>query len=273
MSLCWMEFRRVCRSATYIVAVTALVLFAYFQNVLPPPALVVPPGAEASDGLAAHTVSEEEYALVRDVDRFSGAHARLFCSRLGPVLALVSALPAAELFMRDRRGVRAAVYAREASSWKLAGCRCAALSAAMLLPVMVMAATLTCVSATDYGLGNVDLLAYFKYTLLWLLPTVLLSVGAGALGAALSGLPLGVAAMFFWGWAARSAPAFCYGSLFSPRHEALGRTEAFLQGAAELARGRIAAALLGLALIALTVLAVEWKRKSVYALRVGSRTA
>ena len=47
----------------------------------------------------------------------------------------------------------------------------------------------------------------------------------------------------------------------------------FFGGAAELARGRIAAALLGLALIALTVLAVEWKRKSVYALRVGSRTA
>ena len=63
MSLCWMEFRRVCRSATYIVAVTALVLFAYFQNVLPPPALVVPPGAEASDGLAAHTVSEGNMPL------------------------------------------------------------------------------------------------------------------------------------------------------------------------------------------------------------------
>lgn len=255
-----MELRRVCRSASYIVAVTALVLFAYFQDILPPSAMLVPPGAEAAEGLRAHVVSEEEYALARDVDRFSGAHARLFCSRMGPALALAGALCASELFLRDRRGVRAAVYARGASSWGLVARRCVALSAAVFLPVVVMASALSCVAAADYGLFNVDMTAYFRYALAWLLPAILLGVGAGALGAALSGLPLGAAAMALWVWAERCPSAFRYASFLAPRHEALGRTEVFLTGAATLARGRVGAALLGLALMALAALAVERRR-------------
>ena len=138
--------------------------------------------------------------------------------------------------------------------------RYAALVGAMFLPVAVMALTLTCVAAMDYGVGNVDLLSYSKYALFWLLPTIMLSTGVGMLPAAL-GLPLGPLLTLLWGWMARSAPAFSYGSLLAPRHEALGETARFLEGLGELARGRAAAALLGLALLLLTALAVEWKRR------------
>ena len=260
MSLCWLEIKRVCKSASYIAAVAVLVLFAYFQDVLPPPELISVPGAQVENDLASHVVTVEDYALIRDVDRFSGAHARLFASRIGGVLAILCAFPAAALFLHDRRGSRVAVYARQASSWKLALSRYAALVVAMFLPVAVMALTLTCVAAMDYGVGNVDLLSYSKYALFWLLPTIMLSTGVGMLPAAL-GLPLGPLLTLLWGWMARSAPAFSYGSLLAPRHEALGETARFLEGLGELACGRAAAALLGLALLLLTALAVEWKRR------------
>ena len=124
MSLFRLEFLRVCRSASYIAAVTALVLIAYFQNVFPPSARIVAAGAEiAADGLETCVLAAEDYALARDVDRFSGAHARLFASRVGGALAVLSAFPAAALFWHDRRGCRAAVCARSVSSWKLVFCR------------------------------------------------------------------------------------------------------------------------------------------------------
>ena len=260
MSLFRLEFLRVCRSATYIAAVTALVLIAYFQNVFPPAARIVAPGG-AAEGLEACALLAEDYALARDVDRFSGAHARLFASRVGAALAVLCPFPAAALFWRDRRACRAAVYARGVSSMRFVLCRAAALTAAMFLPVAVMALTLTSVAATDYGLANIDVLAYGKYALFWLLPTILLCTAIGALPAALTGLPLGPLAALLWGWTARDAPAFDYASLLAPRHEALGETARFLENAGALARSRLAAVLLGAALLALTALAVEWKRR------------
>ena len=194
--------------------------------------------------------------------------------KVGGALAVLSAFPAAALFWHDRRGCRAAVCARSVSSWKLVFCRYAALTAAMALPVAVMALTLTCVAAGDYGPANVDMLAYGKYALFWILPTIALSTAVGLLPAALTGLPLGPLLALLWGWRARSAPAFAYAALFAPRHEALGETARFLENVGALARGRVAAALLGLALCALAAFAVEWKRRGRgYALRFGRRAA
>ena len=168
---------------------TALVLIAYSRTSSRPPRASSPrAGRRGAGGLRA---LGGDYALARDVDRFSGAHARLFASRVGAALAVLCPFPAAALFWRDRRACRAAVYARGVSSMRFVLCRAAALTAAMFLPVAVMALTLTSVAATDYGLANIDVLAYGKYALFWLLPTILLCTSIGALPAALTGLPLG----------------------------------------------------------------------------------
>ena len=99
MSLCWLEIKRVCKSASYIAAVAVLVLFAYFQDVLPPPELISAPGVQVENDLARHVVAAEDYALIRDVDRFSGAHARLFARRIGSVLAVLCGVMTAGLIM------------------------------------------------------------------------------------------------------------------------------------------------------------------------------
>ena len=49
MSLFRLEFLRVCRSATYIAAVAALVLFACFQQVFPPAARIAATGEAAGE--------------------------------------------------------------------------------------------------------------------------------------------------------------------------------------------------------------------------------
>ncbi len=98
-----------------------------------PPARIAATG-EAAGEVEICVLPAEEYALSRDIDRFSGAHARLFASRVGGALAVLCPFPAAALFWHDRRACRAAIYARGISSLKLVLCRCAALTAAMLLP-------------------------------------------------------------------------------------------------------------------------------------------
>ena len=237
MSLFRLEFCRICRSATYIAAITALVLIAYFQDVFPPSARIAAPGGTV-EGLEACVLPAGEYALARDVDRFFWRARPPLCQPRGHGTGRALPLPAAALFWHDRHVCCAVLYARGVSSAKLVFCRAAALTAAMFLPVAVMALTLTSVAATDYGLANIDVLAYGKYALLWLLPTILLCTAIGALPTVLSGLPLGAPAMLLWGWAARNAPAFGYASLFAPRHEVLGGTARFLENLGALAQGR-----------------------------------
>lgn len=251
VSVYLLELRRVLRCAAYIASVTALALCAYFRGVFPPTELLP---AEAGQGLA--------YA----VDGLSGAHARQFCSRIGDVLALSGALSAAALFDRDRGGRCEAVYARALPSWALCLCRFAALASAMLLPVLAMSATLTCVAAGDYGIGNIDLAAYLRYALLWSLPSILLSVGVGALPSALTGLPLGPALVALWLGAGPSGDS--YASLLAPAHDALGDAAALVEGMPTLALSRIVAALLGLSLMALTALMVERRRRGMYRVRL-----
>ena len=108
------------------------------------------------------------------VDRFSGAHARLFASRVGARAGrALRAFPGrGALLARPPRLPRRRLRAGRVLDAKLVLCRAAALTAAMALPVAVMALTLTSVAATDYGPANVDILAYGKYALFWLLPTI-----------------------------------------------------------------------------------------------------
>ena len=116
MSLFRLEFLRVCRSATYIAAVAALVLFAYFQQVFPPAARIAAAGGAAGGAGGLRRSRRRTTPSPAMWTAFPARTPASLPAAWAAALAVLCPFPAAALFWRDRRACRAAVYARGVSS-------------------------------------------------------------------------------------------------------------------------------------------------------------
>lgn len=208
-----------------------------------------------------------DYELMLEKDRYTGAHARLFCDYMGIFLAVLPVFPAVALMLADKRDIRPALYSRSVAAWKLLLCRWMALVTATLLPLLLMGGLLTgfhCMQYSGTGVA-LDLLAYFKYILGWLLPTILVSSGMGIFLTALTGTPAAIALQGIW-WFMDTmgnvgALTGGYRISLAPRHNALGRTQVFLDGFGVLVQNRVGYTLLALALFGLAVWVLGQKRR------------
>lgn len=212
-----------------------------------------------------------EYEACMANDRYTGAFARLFCDYAVLALALFGALPAVALFLQDFGAGDAAgvaVWARPCPSWALVAARCGALTVLQFLPVLVMDAALTVYYGEQFGTEAINPAAFLYYSLLWLLPTLLLVVCAGALLTVGTGTALGAAvlpALAWWsvisGSASGLSDASSYGSLLTPRHNTVGKYLVFAQNLPRLLAGRAAAVVLALAAAALAAWVLRRRRK------------
>ena len=208
-----------------------------------------------------------DYELMLEKDRYTGAHARLFCDYMGIFLAVLPVFPAVALMLADKRDIRPVLYSRSVAAWKLLLCRWMALVTATLLPLLLMGGLLTgfhCMQYSGTGVA-LDLLAYFKYILGWLLPTILVSSGMGIFLTALTGTPAAIALQGIW-WFMDTmgnvgALTGGYRISLAPRHNALGRTQVFLDGFGVLVQNRVGYTLLALALFGLAVWVLGQKRR------------
>ncbi len=209
----------------------------------------------------------EDYELTVSRDQYTGAYARLFCDYEGIILALLSAFPAVFLFSKDRKAIAPMLYTRKVPSAKLIAARYLALVTAIMVPVLLMGGVLTVMHGNEYGFGLIDPLAYLKYSLFWLLPTVLASVAMGVFVTVLTGTPLGIAVQLAWWFKDMmgfdSSYSFFGTTLFKlvPRHNGVGQTGAYLEYLPGLVQNRIAMALAALLLVGLSALVFNLKRK------------
>ncbi len=208
-----------------------------------------------------------DYKLAITSDRYSGAHARLFSDYAGIILALLPVFPAAFLCLKDRRSIAPMLYTRRVSSSRLIISRYLALVTATMLPIFLMGAVLTIIHGAEYGFSNIDLFAYVKYMLLWLLPTAMASTAIGFFFTTLTGTPIAVAVQLVWWFVDTMGGSSAY-SFFGtrllqliPRHNALGETGAYLDYLPNLIQNRICIALIAIALVALTVAIFSMKRR------------
>lgn len=215
----------------------------------------------------------EEYRAGLAHDRYTGAHARLFCDYAVCMIALLPAFTATAFFWQDRRRVAPMLYTRRVSGAALIGARFAALATLQFLPVLLLSGWLTFHYAAVYGAAAVSWTAFFATSTLWLLPTLLLVTALSMLVTVATGTPAAVALQALWWFqelmrgVGGLSDGSTYGSLLTPRHNSLGQYFAFQQHLPRLLGGRLLAVALAALLAAATVFVFDSKRKGGFSWR------
>ncbi len=208
-----------------------------------------------------------QYELCKSKDRFTGAYARYFCDYMGIMLSVLPVFSAVSLCLKDTRaGISSLVYSRRVSSLKLILARYLAVCLAVVLPVLVLAYVSNMSIWRYYEGMALDYLAPLKYTLGWLLPSVMISVAVGMFFTVLTGTPIAIAIQGLW-WFIDVNTGIAgidgaYGLFrLSPRHNTLRNTQGFLDGLRNLASNRLLMAGSAMLLVLAAAAVYEQKRR------------
>lgn len=122
-------------------------------------------------------ITERQYREFYEGDRVTGAFARYYCDSISISVLFLPAFVIVDLMLRDkRRKMQGLTYPRTISSAKLICTRYAAAVCMTMLPILILPVKSLVVLMRYCGSIGVqaDALAFVKYTLAWILPTVLL---------------------------------------------------------------------------------------------------
>lgn len=219
-----------------------------------------------------------DYGLIVSKDKLTGAHARLFSDYMGIILGLLPVFSAVFLCLRDRKNIASMLYTRCISSMRFISIRFLALITATMIPIFIMCIVLTYTHAMDYGLENIDMFAYIRYTIFWILPTAMASTAMGLFFTTLTNTPAAIAVQLVW-WFVDSIGGSGAYSFFGirplqliPRHNNLGKTGVYLDYLPNLIQNRIWIALIAVFLVCLTVFVFNIKRRGVLYVPIYKRS-
>ena len=212
--------------------------------------------------------AKSNYSDLTEKDGLTGGYTRLFCDYMGVILGILPVFVTATRMLRDKRSrMQDLIYARRASSCTVMGSRYLALVCMHMLPVLILSflPTVNCIKAGIEGV-NLDYLAWLKYDMGWLLPMVMAVIAVGMLCTELTETALAVLVQTVWWFVSLMTGVVgikggSYGWNLMPRHNTELNYAGFADGFRQLAANRIFYAVLSLALLALTILIYERKRK------------
>ena len=186
-----------------------------------------------------------DYNKIVEEDKLTGAYARLFCDYLGMMVALLPVFVAVGIGLKDRKArIRELVFTRKVSSAIIVINRYLAMLFMMMLPVLLMAAYATVSVNGMYSGVRIDYLAFFKYSLGWLLPTLMTSAAVGLFFTELADSPIAIAIQGLWWFfgmfeGVKQLNGGYDGLVLSPRHNSLGNTQVYLDSLQTLLVNRI----------------------------------
>ena len=229
-----------------------------------------------SHGAAMRTYEEalaDYNALVYD-DMTTGAYARLFCDYMGIAAALLSVFVPVAFLMRDRRAkANDVIFSRSMASAKFIVARYAAAVAMMTAPFLLLSLAPT-IYLAKFALGNglpVDMFAFAKYSLAWILPTLMTTAAVAFVITTATDSPLAIALQFAWSLIdliCGSVIAYDvtgnlihYGMSLIIRHNDVGYLQYYKDNLAQLAINRVFYAALSIALVALSIFIYDRKRR------------
>lgn len=210
--------------------------------------------------------AQTEYENARTIDRFTGAHARLFADYMTLFGALLPAFLMISETLRDRRAkIRDLLWTRRVSSLKFTLCRFFAVVILTMAPILVLAAVDSVRAALLYAGETINPLAYFAYAFGWVLPTVLFSAALGLVCTEATDTPIGLLVMLLvWSFdlnrTARQLTGSYGGLVMTPRHNNLMGADLFSAGFSTLAANRVFYSVLALLLVGVSALILERKR-------------
>lgn len=126
-------------------------------------------------------INAEQDAFIKE-DKITGGLARLFSDYVGIDLGILPVFAAAWLTAADRkRRMHELVYTRDISSVKLVFTRYAALLFTMFIPVAAEMLIALIQALVVYRGESMDMLAFFKLPMIWLIPILMFSTAVGVL--------------------------------------------------------------------------------------------
>ncbi len=214
-------------------------------------------------------ISEQQHREFYEGDRVTGAFARYYCDRISLVALLLPAFVMVDLMLRDkRRRMQGLTYPRTISSAKLICTRYAAAVGMTMLPILILPVRSLFVLMQYCGSAGVqaDALAFVKYTLAWILPTVLLVMAISLLVTVLFQNYTAILLSGLIWLTGRPAVDKLAGGNYSLsdliiRHNTLKGYGRMTENIQILVLNRIAVSLAALALVGLAVLVYSIKRK------------
>ena len=214
-------------------------------------------------------ITERQHREFYEGDRVTGAFARYYCDNISLGMLFLPAFVIIDLMLQDkRRKMQGLTYPRTISSAKLICTRYAAAVCMTMLPILILPVRSLVVLMRYCGSIGVqaDALAFIKYTLAWILPTVLLVVAISLVVTALLENDTAILlAGLLWLIGKPTVDKLDGGNygLFDLiiRHNTLKGYGRMMENIQMLALNRIAISIAALALVGLAVLVYSKKRK------------
>lgn len=259
------------------ISVKTGISFAAFKEQMGKAASLIGPGSRYTEESLHYTETEmtyeqakAEYEAVCSADHVTGAYARLFCDYAGLILGILPAFFGAARVLRDKRSRATQVlYTKAASSVKVIAARYLAIVTVLFVPVLL----LSCVALSQgiYVASAIqvtpDYLAFVKYSLAWLLPTVLFVTAMSyAIAEATESILTVLLCLAIWFSAifmGNSTLTYA-GWNMMPRFNLLGSTRVFESILPQLVKNRILYSGAAILLVICITVLFAWKRKGGY---------
>lgn len=208
-----------------------------------------------------------EYNGICEKDKVTGAYMRLFCDYAGIVLAVLPIFLGVTRSLRDKRSqVSEVIYARNVGAGTIMCSRYLANVCMAFLPVVLLSFILQMpwqYQAKTLGV-KVDILAFLKYDLMWLLPEIMIVLAVSFLITEVTKNMIAIFIQVFWAIASLFSGVLLQGNFglqLVVRWNTLGATELFEQQKVQLYMNRGFYFILSFILIVLTCFVYEKKRR------------
>lgn len=200
----------------------------------------------------------EEYNLIIEEDKISGAYARHFSDYTGIALGMFPVFLAVGIWYLDKSSKSENVlYVREVKSRDLVWGRYLAMVVSLSLLIFAIATYYNIRVIIHFGIKNIDIFAYYRYVLIWLLPTILISLSVGTLVTILTDSPIGVVAQLIWFFLDissnfESMGGGGYGMSLILRHNTVGNTLGYLNNINQILINRLVYIVMAIIMVALS---------------------
>lgn len=221
--------------------------------------------------LTSEPVTYEEavknYEYLSNKDKFTNGYARIFCDYMGVMLGILPIFITVLMSMKDKQSkMQELIYSRNASSAKIVLARYFALVFMMLLPVFIISLEpLTAfIRLSLHTKTTIDIFAFAKYILWWLLPTLMFVTAVGLILTTLTDTAIAIAVqLFIWFMSVNSMELTGDYPILSLliRHNNSQMGVLIEQNAMIITANRIIISAIALILIAVTIYIFELKRR------------
>lgn len=209
----------------------------------------------------------ENYRELCEEDKVSGAQMRLFCDYACIFLAILPIFMGVSACLRDKRAKAAElIRSRSVSGAALIGCRYLANVVMCFVPVLLCALLMQmpCVYAAGQVGIEADPLAFVKYSFLWLLPVIMVVLGAAFLLTEATETMLAIPVLLAWAFGSEFSATTLTGDFgwkLVTRWNTFGSYGRYAEELGQLYRNKGMYTALAVILVLLTVAVYERKRR------------